>query len=62
MSHRELHRRPHSQRAHAVPLPFRCTPHTLRGPIRGSTEGPSGSARMAVPPHFGTPFTRSVAP
>ena len=44
--HRELHRRPQWQGPHAVPLPFRGTPRTFRGPIRCSTGGPSGRARM----------------
>eukprot|EP00959_Pyramimonas_sp_CCMP1952_P152010 3180299-Pyramimonas_sp.AAC.1 len=30
--------------------PFRHTPHTLRGPMRSSTEGPSCNVRMP-PPH-----------
>ena len=29
--------------------PFRRTPHTVRGPIRGSTEGPSDNVRMWCP-------------
>ena len=42
--------------------PFRHTTHTFRGPIGGSTEGPSGKVHTAPPPHFGTPLTAFVAP
>eukprot|EP00959_Pyramimonas_sp_CCMP1952_P280704 5867311-Pyramimonas_sp.AAC.1 len=36
-----------------VPPPYWCTPsHALRGPIRSSTEGPSGAVGMAPPPPF----------
>ena len=36
-------------------------PHTLRGPIGSSTEGPCGRVRMAASGHVGTPLTRFVA-
>ena len=55
--HREFHRRPQWHGLHASPLPSTA----LRGPIGNSTEGPSGSARMAPPRQFGTPVTRFVA-
>ena len=60
--HRELHRRPQWQGPHAVPPSFRRTPHTVRGPIGSSTEGPSGRVRMQFQPHFCASLTRFVAP
>eukprot|EP00959_Pyramimonas_sp_CCMP1952_P370018 7749616-Pyramimonas_sp.AAC.1 len=36
----------------ATPLPFRRTPHTFRGPIGSSTNGPSGCVRMRAPRPF----------
>ena len=42
--------------------PFWHTPHTFRGPIGSSTQGPSGGTRIAAPPHLGAPLTRFVAP
>ena len=42
----------------AYPHPIRHTPHTFRGPVRSSTEGPSGRVRMAYPhPIRHTPHT-----
>eukprot|EP00959_Pyramimonas_sp_CCMP1952_P243167 5083057-Pyramimonas_sp.AAC.1 len=51
--HRGLHRRPQRRGSHAVPLPFRRTPHPVRGPIGSSTAGPSGGVRMQFHFHFG---------
>ena len=48
--HRELHRKPQWQGPHASPRQFRHTPHTVRGPIGSSTEGPSGRVRMRFLP------------
>ena len=42
--------------------PFRHTPHTLRGPLGSSTEGPSGHVRMRPRFHFGTSLAQIVAP
>eukprot|EP00959_Pyramimonas_sp_CCMP1952_P302863 6336589-Pyramimonas_sp.AAC.1 len=36
----------------AAPHQFRHSPHTVRGPIGGSTEGPSGCVRMPAPHPF----------
>eukprot|EP00959_Pyramimonas_sp_CCMP1952_P101400 2121243-Pyramimonas_sp.AAC.1 len=58
----ELHRRPQRQGPRESPRPFRHTPHEDRGPVGSSTEGPNGRVRMCPPAHFGTPFTRFVAP
>merc|ERR1712091_825586 len=60
--HRELHRGLQWVRSHAVPSPFRPTPHTFRRPTGSSTEGSSGCVRMRYHPHFGPPLTRFVAP
>ena len=60
--HGELHRRPQWQSLHGDATSFWHTPHSARGPMGSSTEGPSGRARMVYPPHFGTPLTRFVAP
>eukprot|EP00959_Pyramimonas_sp_CCMP1952_P208527 4362133-Pyramimonas_sp.AAC.1 len=42
-----------------IPPPlFRHTPHTLRGPMGSSAEGPSGTVRMPPPAPFRhTPHT-----
>ena len=60
--HRELHRRPQWQGSHASPGPFRHTPHTVRGPIESSTEGPCGRVRLRPHADLSTPLTRCVAP
>ena len=60
--HRELHRTPQWQGSHGGPAPFWRTPHTVRGPIGSSTEGPRGKARIRDRVHCGTPLTRFVAP
>eukprot|EP00959_Pyramimonas_sp_CCMP1952_P253100 5287281-Pyramimonas_sp.AAC.1 len=53
----ELHRRPQWLRSHAGPPQFRHTPHTFRGPIGNSTEGPRGCVRMRHPLFRHTPHT-----
>ena len=58
MPHRELLRRPQWLRSHAVPPPLRHTPHTFRGPIGSSTEGPMAAVRMRpAHPFRHTPHT-----
>eukprot|EP00959_Pyramimonas_sp_CCMP1952_P320293 6702891-Pyramimonas_sp.AAC.1 len=59
---RERHRRHQWQVPLGAAAPCRHPPHTVRGLIGGSTEGPSGKASMAPPPNFGTTLTRFVAP
>eukprot|EP00959_Pyramimonas_sp_CCMP1952_P199422 4171263-Pyramimonas_sp.AAC.1 len=58
----ELHRKPQWQGSHGGPALLWRIPRAVRGPIGSYTEGPSGKARMAAPPHFGAPLTRFVAP
>ena len=41
---------------------FGTPPHTLRGPIGSSTEGPSARVHMRTRVHFVRPLTRFVAP
>eukprot|EP00959_Pyramimonas_sp_CCMP1952_P371632 7782016-Pyramimonas_sp.AAC.1 len=49
--HRELKLRPTYQSPHGVAASCGYIPHSSRGPIGRSSEGPPTRVRMASPPH-----------